>query len=247
MSLTETKSQDVGSDKTMTSTATLYRDGRLSVDVWTECNNMLHGLRGCALVIVYDADNNAIGVSQEIRCATRGGLLDLFTVSSGRQLFVQQFPQEIGQRAVGLDILQADETIFGGERILRKSSSYNGAMIQQSTALPHCRTHSSVGERLRLLVHRVWEGRGLAGVLLLAGDLGVELGGEGETRTRKRQKGEIRKTGKQRGQRVGDAHGSERNKQRNCTNDKRPEAVNDRQRKRRKGKIERKHAHQRPD
>ncbi|KAJ7440418.1 hypothetical protein B0H11DRAFT_2205301 [Mycena galericulata] len=120
-SLTETKSQEVGSYKTMESTATLYRDGRLSVDVWTECNNPMHGLRGRVLVIVYDEHHNAIARSQEIRCDTRGGVLDPFTPSSGRQSFVQQFPQEIGQQAAGLGILQADETIFGGDadRILK--------------------------------------------------------------------------------------------------------------------------------
>ncbi|KAJ6585935.1 hypothetical protein B0H19DRAFT_1060115 [Mycena capillaripes] len=121
MSLTETKEQEVGSRKTMKSTVTLYCDGRLSVDVWTECNNLMHGLRGRVLVIVYDKHNSAIAISQEIRCHTRGGVLDPFTPSSGRQSFIQKFPVEIGQRAAGLEILQADETIFGGEadRILK--------------------------------------------------------------------------------------------------------------------------------
>ncbi|KAJ7852744.1 hypothetical protein B0H13DRAFT_2581545 [Mycena leptocephala] len=120
-SLMKTKSQEVGSCKTMESTVTLYHDGRLSVDVWTECSNLMHGLRGRVLVIIYDEDHNAIGISQEIRCDTRGGVLDPFTPSSGRQSFIQQFPQEIGQRAAGFEILQADETVFGGEadRILK--------------------------------------------------------------------------------------------------------------------------------
>jgi len=119
--LTETKSQEVGSCKTMKSTVTLYRDGQLSVDVWTECNNLMHGLRGRVLVIVYDEHHNAIGKSHEIRCDTRGGVLDPFTPSSGRQSFIQQFPPEIGQQAAGLEILQADEVIFGGDadRILK--------------------------------------------------------------------------------------------------------------------------------
>ncbi|KAJ7271632.1 hypothetical protein C8J57DRAFT_1319434, partial [Mycena rebaudengoi] len=121
MALTETKSQEVGSRKTMESTVTLYHDGRLSVDVWTRCNNLTEGLRGRVLVIFYDEHHNAIGTSQEIRCHTRGGVLDPFTPSSGRQSFIQQFPQEIAQRAAGLEILQADETVFGGEadRILK--------------------------------------------------------------------------------------------------------------------------------
>jgi hypothetical protein len=99
----------------MESTVTLYHDGRLSIDIWTKCSNPMHGLRGRVLVIVYDEHRNAIGTSQEIHCHTRGGVLDPFTPSSGRQSFMQQFPQEIGQRAAGLEILQADETIFGGE------------------------------------------------------------------------------------------------------------------------------------
>ncbi|KAJ7215677.1 hypothetical protein B0H12DRAFT_1154577 [Mycena haematopus] len=120
-SLTETKRQEVGSRKTMESTATLYRDGRLSIDVWTECNNLTQGLRGRVLVIVYDTHHNAIARSQEMRCHTRGGVLDPFTPSSGRQVFVQQFSREVGERAAGVGILQADETGFGGEadRILK--------------------------------------------------------------------------------------------------------------------------------
>ncbi|KAF8145109.1 hypothetical protein K438DRAFT_1945210 [Mycena galopus ATCC 62051] len=133
VSLTETKSQEVGSYKTMKSTVTLYRDGQLSVDVWTECNNPIHGLRGRILVIIYDEHHNAIGRSQEIRCHTRGGVLDPFTPSSGRQSFIQQLPQEIGQRAAGLEILQADETSFGGntDRIL-KLAGVVAAVIQAS-------------------------------------------------------------------------------------------------------------------
>jgi hypothetical protein len=93
----------------MTTSATLYRDGMLVVNVFTDCANPFYGLRGRVVVVVRDGHGHAIGMTAEIRCATRGGLLDPFMYSSGRETFLQKLPPDVGERAVDLDIWQSDE------------------------------------------------------------------------------------------------------------------------------------------
>jgi len=108
------KTEEVGTRKTMTTTVALYRDGTLIVNVFTDCENHFYGLRGRVLIIIRDKNGCAIGVSSEICCETRGGLLDIFTYSSGRETFSQKFLDDVGERAVGLDIWQSDGKSFGG-------------------------------------------------------------------------------------------------------------------------------------
>lgn len=128
MSIQATKTEGVGFRKSMTTKACLYRSGQLLVEISTDCENLFHGLRGRALIVISDGSGNAIGVTEELRCTTRGGLLDPATPSAGKDIFSLQFPREIGERAVGLDIRQTDADDLRGkvERILNLSNTVQG-------------------------------------------------------------------------------------------------------------------------
>jgi len=54
------KQDVVGYKKTVTTTATLYRDGTLVVDAVTDCNNSFHGLRGRITVLALDQGGRAV-------------------------------------------------------------------------------------------------------------------------------------------------------------------------------------------
>ncbi|KLO15091.1 hypothetical protein SCHPADRAFT_902661 [Schizopora paradoxa] len=88
------------------------------VDTFTECNNKFHGLRARITIVALDGRGRAIGVSQEMSCTTRGGILDIFSPSSGRDKFAQKFPESVGEEATSLEIFQDDETGMGAGKLL---------------------------------------------------------------------------------------------------------------------------------
>jgi len=114
------RTASVGSDKSMTTTATLYRNGKLVVEVDTDCDDLMHGLRGRVLVVVRDGDGNASGATNMLHCTTRGGVWDPST-PSGKDVFHLQFLEGVARRAVSLDIYQANGGSLGGalNRILQ--------------------------------------------------------------------------------------------------------------------------------
>ena len=71
-SIEASKSEEVASDKYMTTKATLYRNGKLMVEVYTDNDNFWHALRGHVVVVVSDKDGNAIGGTEELSCSFRG-------------------------------------------------------------------------------------------------------------------------------------------------------------------------------
>ena len=107
------RTASVGSDKSMTTTATLYRNGKLVVEVDTDCDDLMHGLRGRVLVVARDGDGNASGATNVLHCTTRGGVWDPSTPSSGKDVFYLQFPEDVARRAVSLDIYQANGGSLG--------------------------------------------------------------------------------------------------------------------------------------
>jgi hypothetical protein len=112
--LTVNRDDDVALGKIMRTTATLYRDGRLIVKISTSCKNWFIGFAGRALVAIRDADANAIGVTEQLRCSDRGSLFDWSRPCDGDDVFTLEFPPEIARRAVGLDIWQSsDEQTLG--------------------------------------------------------------------------------------------------------------------------------------
>ena len=94
-------------DKSMTTTATLYGNGKLVVEVDTHCEGNWHGLWGRVLVVVRDGDGKACGATNLLHCTTRGGTFDPFIPSSGTDIFHLQIPENVARKAVTLDIYQA--------------------------------------------------------------------------------------------------------------------------------------------
>ena len=92
----------------MTTKATLYRDGKMVLQVDTCSNNILYGLYGRVVIIVRDEEDRAIAMSEQLKCQTRGGKADIFTPSSGRNIFFINWPEEIGGHAKALDIYQSE-------------------------------------------------------------------------------------------------------------------------------------------
>jgi len=83
------------------------------VEVDTDCDDLMHELRGRVLVVVRDGDGNASGVTNVLHCTTRGGVWDPSTPSSGKDVFHLQFPEDVARRAVILDIYQANGGSLG--------------------------------------------------------------------------------------------------------------------------------------
>jgi hypothetical protein len=106
-----TEKELVNPGRWMITKATLYRDGKLLVEAHTSSVSAFHGLRGRILVVVRDKHGNVIGMTNELRCTTRGGASDPFTRSSGNDLFTLQFPRDVGRRAAGLDIYHGDGSL----------------------------------------------------------------------------------------------------------------------------------------
>lgn len=100
---------DVASGKYMSTKATLSTNGLLTIETYSESKCMTEGLRGHVVVVVYDRAGNAIWVSQDHRCTTRGGTWDPSCSSSGTDSWFEQFPEIVGQCATSLDIFHKDE------------------------------------------------------------------------------------------------------------------------------------------
>lgn len=124
------RTDSVGYEKAMTTKATLHRDGMLVVKISTSCHDMFHGLRGRVLIVLRDVNGDAIGVTDKMRCTTRGGLLDFLTPSFGDDTYFLELPREVASVAVGLDIWQADDASVGDvlSRILEKAQDANIAI-----------------------------------------------------------------------------------------------------------------------
>ena len=103
------QTDSVGYEKSMTTKATLHRDGKVVVKSSTSCHDMFHGLRGRVLIVLRDVNGDTIGVTDKMCCTTRGGLLDFLTPSFGDDTFFLEFPREVASLATVLDIWQADD------------------------------------------------------------------------------------------------------------------------------------------
>lgn len=110
--VTAFEAESVGYRKRMETSATLYRNGQLALDVFSRNDNWTGGLRGRVLVLVVDASGRAIYVSKDWQCTTRCSIWDPSCASYGRQTFTEKFPDAIGQYAAKLDIYQADTPSF---------------------------------------------------------------------------------------------------------------------------------------
>lgn len=110
--LVRTETTSVGFGKQMTTTATLYRNGRLTVESAQRNDNFTGGLRGRILVVCSDDHGRMIWLSSVIECPTRCSVPDVGCASYGTSVFQQDFPAVIGEYTVALRILQADHANY---------------------------------------------------------------------------------------------------------------------------------------
>jgi hypothetical protein len=106
--VSRTETTEVGWGKRMTTTATLYRNGRLTVDSEQRNDNLTGALRGRILVICSDDQARMIWISSVLNCPTRCSIPDVSCASYGRVSFQEDFPEAIGEYATTIDLLQAD-------------------------------------------------------------------------------------------------------------------------------------------
>jgi len=102
------KTEWITSTKFIETNATLYRDGKLMVEVDTDNKTFDYALRGRVVILVLDKEGFTIGETNKFHCTLRGGLNPFGSPRCGRDTFLQQFPQDVGMRAVCLNIFQTD-------------------------------------------------------------------------------------------------------------------------------------------
>jgi len=102
--LEASKEEYVGNQKFMHTTATLYRNGMLSVSTYSECQHATEALTGYLDIVCVDDRGRQHWASKELRCTTRGSRIDFFTPSRGTDYFPEHYPEEVGRLPVRLDI-----------------------------------------------------------------------------------------------------------------------------------------------
>jgi len=102
--------------KSMSTDATLYRDGRLIATTYTKNDNWWAGLRGRILIVAVDTAGRAIWVSPDFQCTTRCAVPDMSCASYGTDLFSDSFPEAFGRYASYMDIYQAEIPSFSDLR-----------------------------------------------------------------------------------------------------------------------------------
>ncbi|MCT7955160.1 hypothetical protein [Laspinema palackyanum] len=103
------ESEEVGNKKSMSTTATLYKNGLLSIETFSRSQHRSEGLRGYVLVICMDSAGRAIWISKSYRCTTRCSKFDFTCASAGTDAWQEKLPDEVGKYTTGLDIVQSDE------------------------------------------------------------------------------------------------------------------------------------------
>ena len=106
--ITASKDQRVGDEKRLTTTATLYRDGLLVLDVFSKCTHPFEPLRGDVAVVAVNAAGRAHWVSEIVECTTAAGIFDPSYPSQWRQSFSRRFPEAVARRTARLEIFQAN-------------------------------------------------------------------------------------------------------------------------------------------
>jgi hypothetical protein len=104
----------------MRTKATLYKNGLLLAETFSETRAAFYGLRGCVIVICLDNAGVAHYVSDTIQCPTRCGVLDPSCVSSGTNAWTQQLPEAVGRLSTALNIVhfEADDPVGFTQRII---------------------------------------------------------------------------------------------------------------------------------
>jgi hypothetical protein len=102
------KVDTVGYAKTMTTDVTLYANGLLMVDTFSQNKDWSSGLRPRVLVVVRDGKGRAIFMTDPIAFSTLCSVPDLTCASNRREQHTEQWPDVIAQYAGQLDVYQGD-------------------------------------------------------------------------------------------------------------------------------------------
>jgi hypothetical protein len=121
-SMIEVTEEDVvGFAKKMRTKATLYRNGLLLVETFSESRAAFSGLRGCVIVICIDDAGRAQYVSDTIVCKTRCSVTDPTCPSSGTDAWTQQLPEPVGRLSTTLNIVhfEGQDPVSFTQRIIK--------------------------------------------------------------------------------------------------------------------------------
>lgn len=130
MTVQASEQGDVARKKFMSTKATLATNGLLTIETYSKSSAKTEALRGHVAIVVYDANGNAIWVSEDHGCTTRCGTWDPSCASSGTNSRFVQFPEQVGQLAASLDVVHDDEG-FGNmvgntRRAIKESTAIAG-------------------------------------------------------------------------------------------------------------------------
>ena len=130
MTVQASEQGDVASKKFMSTKATLATNGLLTIETYSKSRAKTEALRGHVAIVVYDANGNAIWVSEDHGCTTRCGTWDPSCASSGTNSWFEQFPEQVGQLAASLDIVHDDEglgnMVGNTRRAIKESTAIAG-------------------------------------------------------------------------------------------------------------------------
>jgi hypothetical protein len=96
---------DMGNRKEAHATASLYRNGVLTLEARVATHHPTEGLRADLLALIYDAQGNAIWVSPVYQCQTVCSTWDPSCPSKWSTTFTDQMPAAVGQHGAGIDLL----------------------------------------------------------------------------------------------------------------------------------------------
>jgi hypothetical protein len=138
--LTVSKDERVGDEKRLSTTATLYRDGLLVLDVFSKCTHPFEPLRGDVAVVAVNAAGRAHWVSEILECTTAAGIFDPSYPSQSRETFSRRVPEAVARRTARLEIFQGNRqglTEFRARLIdgIKEGVGIDDAVVQELRAL----------------------------------------------------------------------------------------------------------------
>jgi hypothetical protein len=102
------ESNNVATNKEMHTKASLASNALLTIETFSKSREKFQALRGHVIVVCYDVAGRAIWLSQDYQCTTRCGTWDA-CASSGTDVWIEDFPDQVGNYTTHLDIVHSDE------------------------------------------------------------------------------------------------------------------------------------------
>jgi hypothetical protein len=107
--VTAKQSHALRDHRSMTTEAKLYRDGLLVVETETESTHLTRGLRGRVFLVMVNDQGEAIAITEQFGCTTRGSTTDITTPHRGKDLFKTKIPDAVAKQTASIDIYQGEE------------------------------------------------------------------------------------------------------------------------------------------